>query len=85
MLHPEIFKDIKPHFNQMSTPHWIILIVTNAFSKQISVIAVFKCCYIFFADSTGGIFPPPLWVLEMKIPLHFLQLQGIKPLNLPKG
>lgn len=85
MLHPEILKDMKPHFNQMSTPHWIILIVTNVFPKQVSVIAVFKCCYIFFADSTGGFFPPPFWVLEIKIPLHFLQLQGIKPLNLPKG
>lgn len=60
MLHPEILKDIKPHFNQMSTPHWIILIVSNVFPKQISVIAVFKCCYIFFADSTGGFFPPSI-------------------------
>lgn len=37
----------------MSTPHWIILIVTNVFSKQIFVIAVFKCGYILFADSMG--------------------------------
>lgn len=57
MYHPEIFKDIKPHFNQMSTPHWIVLIVTNVFSKQISVIAVFKSGYILFADSMEIFFP----------------------------
>lgn len=57
MSHPEIFKDIKPHFNQMSTPHWIVLIVTNVFSKQISLISVFKSGYILFADSMG-VFSP---------------------------
>lgn len=57
--YPEIFKDIKPHFNQMSTPHWIVLIVTNVFSKRLSVIAVFKSGYILFADSMG-VFSPSI-------------------------
>lgn len=56
MYHPEIFKDVEPHFNQMSTPHWIVLIVTNVFSKQISLVAVFKSGYILFANSKG-VFP----------------------------
>lgn len=43
----------------MSTPHWIALIVTNVFSKQISLLAVFKSGYILLADSMG-VFSPTI-------------------------